>query len=103
MEHFDPSGAKLQPLFITTDPAFDTKEILSSYIAAYNKNILALTGTKEQVEQAESGYKVYVSQPDHSTYIYLMSPDGKALEIMSATISAEEMIAKIKPRVTAAH
>ena len=42
MEAYDPTATKLQPLFITTDPAFDTQQIMATYIGAYNGNILGL-------------------------------------------------------------
>lgn len=104
MENYDPRSVKIQPLFITTDPAHDTQNILSVYIGGYNQNILGLTGTKEQVAQAVQSYKVYASEsesgtPDHSSYVYLMSEDDKPLEIMRASLSVEEMTEKIKSHV----
>lgn len=111
METYDPSGAKLQPMMVTVDPARDNPEALAKYMAAFNANIVGLTGTPEQIDAVKKAYKVYASpapavdhadhgaaagQIDHSSFVYLMSPDGQALEIISASLSAEEMLAKIK-------
>jgi protein SCO1/2 len=52
-------AAKVQPLFITTDPARDTPEILKAYTGIYSDRIVGLTGTEDQIRQAESAYKVY--------------------------------------------
>jgi protein SCO1/2 len=94
----DAVGAKLQPLFITTDPANDTKDVMALYMGGYAP-VIGLTGTKEQIEATEKTYNVYVNGPDHSAYIYLMSPDDQPLEILAAEAPAEEMIAKIKAKV----
>lgn len=97
MEKLDPQGAKIQPLFITTDPATDTQERMGIYMGGYPR-ILGLTGTKEQIEAAEKAYKVYVNGPDHSAYIYLMGPDGTMLDVLGADLPAEEMMTKIKAK-----
>lgn len=104
MEAYDPTATKLQPLFITTDPAFDTQQIMATYIGAYNGNILGLTGTKDQIDAVEKEYKVYAADtpggtPDHSAYVYLMSPDDRTLEIMDPKMAAADMISHIKAHI----
>jgi protein SCO1/2 len=104
MESYDAKGEKLAPLFITVDPEHDTQEVMAAYVGGYNPNIIGLTGTLEQVRAAEDGYKVYAAQGagasanmmDHSSYVYLMSPDDKLLEVFGSAETAESMIAKIK-------
>jgi protein SCO1/2 len=106
MDNYDPTGAKLQPLFITTDPARDTREVMETYMGGY-AHILGLTGTKEQIEAAEKAYKVYAAEGeggaiDHSAFIYLQSPDDQTLAVLSSGLSGEEMMAKIKEKMPAA-
>jgi protein SCO1/2 len=97
MQKYDPKAEKLQPLFITTDPANDTRDVMATYMGGYAP-VLGLTGTAAQIEAVEKAYGVYVNGPDHSAYIYLMSPDDKPLEVLGAESSAEDMIAKIKAK-----
>lgn len=104
MAALDPEGAKIQPLFITTDPDKDTPEVLDIYVGGYDKNIVGLTGTKEQVDAAGKAYKVYAAAApdgkiDHSSFLYLMSPDDKPLAIFSAKLSVEEMTEKVKEKL----
>jgi protein SCO1/2 len=112
MENYDATGAKLAPLFITTDVERDTQDVMAAYVAKYNANIIGLTGTPEQIKTAEESYKIYATKTagtddknymmDHSSYVYLMSPDDQLLEIFSAEETAEAMIAKIKTHTESA-
>ncbi|MCE9507051.1 MAG: SCO family protein [Alphaproteobacteria bacterium] len=102
MENYDAKGEKLAPLFITVDPAHDTQAVMAAYVAGYNPNIIGLTGTAEQVKAAEDAYKAYAAPAaasamvDHSSYVYLMSPDDKLLEVFGSGETAESIISKIK-------
>jgi protein SCO1 len=111
MESYDASGAKIQPLFITIDPARDTQDVVAKYVGNFSPTIVGLTGTEEQLKQAQAAYKVYSSpatgegaemKMDHSSYIYLISPEDKLLEVISANLSAEELTARVKAKVEAA-
>jgi protein SCO1/2 len=104
METLDPEGAKIQPLFITTDAAKDTREVMEIYVGGYNRHVVGLTGTKEQLDAAGKSYKVYAAPApdgkiDHSSFLYLMSPDDKPLAVFSAKLSAEEMTEKVREKV----
>lgn len=119
MENIDAKGEKLVPLLITVDPARDTKDVMTAYIAKFSAHIVGLTGTQEQIEHAIAAYKVFAARVpdaheytmegehhasndymvDHSSYVYLMSPDGILLETFSASDSAETMIAGIKTHI----
>jgi protein SCO1/2 len=86
LEHLGPDAANVQPLLISVDPERDTPAVLKGYVTAVDPRILGLTGTLEQVKAAASAYKVYFAKepPDerggyavsHSSYEYLMGPDG---------------------------
>lgn len=78
---------KVTPIFISVDPERDSPEHLNSYMENFHDKIVALTGTKEQVEAAVKAYHVY-SRPvtpkgtdapyliDHSSIVYLMDRQG---------------------------
>jgi protein SCO1/2 len=51
-------AARLQPIFITVDPARDTREVLREYTAAFDARILGLTGSAELVRRAADSFRV---------------------------------------------
>ncbi len=85
-------GARVQPLFITIDPARDTPAALGAFVRRYHPRLLGLTGTPEQIAQAARSYvvvynKVEGSAPDrylmaHTQIAFLMDPDGKPLAML---------------------
>ncbi len=91
--HPDLAG-KVQPLFITVDPARDTPAVLKEFVTAFHPRLIGLTGSEADIAAAAKAYAVYFqkvdgSAPDaylmsHSQTPYLMDPDGKPLAILPA-------------------
>lgn len=88
LERLGPDAGKLQPIFITVDPARDTVAALKDYIAHFSDHIVGLTGSKEEIAAAAKAYRVYykvhgdpAKDPnypvDHSGFLYLMDREGK--------------------------
>lgn len=87
LENMGPLADRIQPIFITTDPERDTPEVMKEYVALYHPNLVGLTGTVEQINEVKETYRVYAAkqeipgqdgyQMNHSSYIYLMSPDNE--------------------------
>lgn len=79
--------SKVQPLYITIDPARDTPSKIKEYIGSFHPQIVGLTGTPEQIAAVAKAYQVYYAKSaqvdeqdylmDHSSRIYLMDPNGK--------------------------
>lgn len=78
-------GIELTPVFVTVDPARDTAEELAPWADALHPDLVALTGTPEEIREVADAYKVYyekVETPDsaagylmnHTTYLYLLMP-----------------------------
>jgi protein SCO1/2 len=105
MELLGPAAAKVRPLMITVDPARDTPEVLADYVSNFHPTIIGLTGSVDQVKAAAKAYKVFFAKGevdsegdyfmDHSSFIYLMSPDGVYLHHFAPNIPPEAMAKKI--------
>jgi protein SCO1/2 len=94
-------AAKVVPIFITVDPARDTVDIMRTYAENFHPDLVALTGSEEQVAKAAKAYRVYYAKVgeegsddylmDHSSFIYLMGPDGAYLAHFTHTATPDEI------------
>lgn len=55
---------KIQPVFITVDPEYDTLQIIKDYLYNYDKRFVGATGTAEQLKAAQDSFRVYASQAE---------------------------------------
>jgi protein SCO1/2 len=93
-ETSDPErAAKVQPIFITTDPARDTPQVLADYADNFHPRLLALTGTAEEIGRTASAHGVVFMRRegtpegapyllDHSRYPILYGPEGQPITIL---------------------
>lgn len=96
----------VQPVFISIDPQRDTPEQMKNYVSLYHNAIVGLTGTPEQIAATAKTFKVYYKRGedlgdgnymmDHSTAIYLVGQDGKALEVFTEGATPQAMAEAIK-------
>lgn len=72
----------VQVIMVTTDPARDTPEALSHFMASFDPSFLALTGTQAELEKTWKDYGVSVAQGGeaHSTFLYVVDPAGDIRE-----------------------
>lgn len=70
-----PRAADVEILFVTVDPERDTPQALGKYVALFDRNIIALTGTAAQLEPVYKAYFVYheKQKPDGSANGYAVS------------------------------
>lgn len=91
-------GHTVKPVFITIDPERDTSAVMADFVEVMHPKMVGLTGTTEQVKAASKAYKTYYRKNgegedylmDHSTFSYLMGPDG-LWEFFRRDIEAPEM------------
>ena len=103
LDHLGEDADQLQPIFVTLDPQRDTPEHLAAYLAFFDERILGLSGTIDQVEQVTDAWGVYSRRVpthgsymlDHSTGIYLLSPDGQLRRRFSGNEDAQSMASEI--------
>ena len=93
-------GIEVKPVFVTIDPERDTPEIMGQYAEDMHPRMVALTGSDDQIRDAASAYRVYYARGtgedefylmDHSTFSYLMMPDGSLATYFGRSATPEEM------------
>ena len=93
LDEKDPAlSAKIQPIFVTVDPARDTPDVLRQFTDAFYPRLIGLTGSADAIAKVAKDYAVYYqAEPpgpgggylvDHSRMAYLMSPAGKPLALL---------------------
>ena len=107
---------QIQAAFVTVDPERDTPKSLSKFIGAFDKRIMGLTGTIQQITEITQAYRVYFQkvttkektvqpetdinyQVDHSAITYLMSPLGEFIRHFPYGTNSEEMANDILSRL----
>ena len=97
-------GAKIQPIFISIDPARDTPAVVGEFSAAFSPRLLGLTGTEAQVAAAAKGFGVYYAKGtqsaggylmDHTRYAYLMGPQGEPIAMLPVDKGADAVAAEL--------
>lgn len=104
-------GEKVQPLLISVDPERDTVAHLKEYVPLFHPRLVGLTGTPEQVKAVAKAYRVYYAKAplkdgrpdeymmDHSSFIYLMGPDGRFLGVYPAGTTADRLAQDLGTRI----
>ena len=98
----DKKRDRVVPIFITVDPERDTPKVVGDYIKHFGEHVVGLTGSAEQIKSAVAAYKVYAGKVenenggmgylmDHSSFMYLMGPDGKYITHFPATIPEQAL------------
>ena len=85
-------AAKVQPIFITVDPARDTPAAMKQYVSAFDPRLIGLTGSEAQIADVAKRYGVYYQKAenagssdylvDHMSHGMLFDPDGKPLALL---------------------
>ena len=102
--------ARVKGVFVSVDPERDTLEILRVYAPFFHPNIVGATGTPEQLADIARRYGVsYMKQKpingrpytvDHSSFTYLIGPDGKLAVTLPHGSSPEDLVVAIRLQLT---
>jgi cytochrome oxidase Cu insertion factor (SCO1/SenC/PrrC family) len=106
LDKLGPKARDVTPLFITIDPDRDTPVQLATYVKSFHPRLVGLTGTPAEIEAAVKAYRVYAKKVvdpkstagytmDHSTFIYVMGPDGAYRTHFTHTTSADAMAERL--------
>ncbi|HLW29055.1 MAG TPA: SCO family protein [Kiloniellales bacterium] len=110
LEEAAPAKAEeVVPVFVTIDPERDTVEAMAAYAEHFHEDLIALTGTPEQIDAAAKAYRVYYRKAedeslndylmDHSTFVFLMDPEGKYIAHYTHGTKAEDMAASLQEQI----
>ena len=98
-------AVQVQPVFVTIDPARDTQDKVGEYAARFGPELLGLTGTAQQVDEAAQSFSVYYAKGevrpdgsylmDHSRAAYLMDPEGQPIALLPVEESADAVAAEL--------
>lgn len=100
MKDLGPTADKIQPLFVTVDPARDNPAALKSYTSTFDPRITGLTGSQAAIDAMLKTYRVYAARRgegedytmDHSSLIYLMGPDGRLKQVLTPDMDPKVMV-----------
>ena len=105
LERLGALAQRLQPLMITVDPGNDKPAVMRAKLAEIHPDLLGLTGTPEALEQV---YRDFHFQPrevavgqngatifTHSSYFYLLGPDGEFLTLIPPILDAGRVAATV--------
>jgi len=104
----DPAiSAKIQPLFVSVDPARDTPAVLKQFTAAFYPRLIGLTGSDAQIANIAKQYAIsYRKEPapagasgylmDHPRVAYLFGPEGKPIEMLPVDANADAVVADLE-------
>lgn len=100
---------KFQPLFFSIDPERDTPGKLALYVTAsgFPDNLVALTGTQEQVDAAIKAYRIYAKRApdpqsaagytmDHASMTYLMDDKGQFVDVFPHNTAPPVMAKRLR-------
>lgn len=108
MDKLGAKAARVQPVFVTVDPARDTPAVMKQYVSAFGKLFVGLTGTNAQIAQMTKEFRVYARKHplkngdysmDHSGAIYLLDSEGKFAGTYEEVQGPDKIAADLKARL----
>jgi protein SCO1 len=100
LELLGPAALRVQPLYVSVDPARDDPRAMQRYLSQYDGGFIGLTGSADQVEAAKTAYRVFAnpvtddSAPGgyvvpHTALAYFMAPGGRYKAHFMQSLDAE--------------
>jgi len=106
LEKLGPIAQKLQPIFITIDPARDTPAELKQYTAAFDSRILGLSGTATEIAEVARAYRITYARRampevndyamDHTSVMTLVDPAGRFVIRFGDQVDQDRLTEKLK-------
>jgi len=103
---------RITPVFVTVDPERDDVAVMQGYVGLIHPRLVGLTGTPEEITAVVRSWRVYVRRNDaqgtagylvdHSTFTYLMGPDGAYVTHFGNGTTPETMAKRLAEAMAAA-
>ncbi len=99
-------AARVQPIFITVDPARDTPEVMRNYVANFHPRLIGLTGSEADIAATVRTFRVMRELPEpsarnrdylvnHSSITVLYGPAGEPIAPMPTDQGAAAVAAEL--------
>jgi protein SCO1/2 len=84
-------AARVQPIFISVDPARDTPGVLRQFVAAFHPRMIGLTGSEAEIAQVAREYRIFYQRGEasaggymvnHTRMAVLYGPEGQPIAII---------------------
>lgn len=104
----DPALAgKIQPVFVSVDPARDTPPVVRQFVRAFHPRLIGLTGSPTQIADVAKRYAIAYRkaepQPgvegylmDHPRIAILFDPEGKPVTLLPVDADADQVVTEIR-------
>jgi protein SCO1/2 len=105
LDELGPLADRTQPIFVTVDPQRDTPAVIAEYVKAFHPRLIGLTGTDAQIAAAAKEFHVFYKVRqlgngeyaiDHSSYIYVVDPNGRVAELITGNLPGHPVAAELK-------
>jgi protein SCO1 len=105
LEQLGPRAAGLRVYFVTVDPDRDTPAIMQSYMGSFDKRMIGLTGSRDEIDAVIKAYRVFARKVptsggdytmDHTATTYLMDAKGRLTGTLAYQEDAPARLAKIR-------
>ena len=107
LRQLDPDARRIQPVFVSIDPARDTAEKLNDYLGHFSTQIIGLTAPADVTERVEQVLGVIAVEHrderlpggytmDHSNEFLLFSPAGKLLVRLPADTGIDALVEQLR-------
>ena len=105
LKSLGPMADRIQPVFITVDPARDTAGHLAQYLGAFSPRIVGLRGDAEELKSTARQFHVYYNPRslgngdyavDHSSYLYVVAPDARLVKVLPDSLTEPQLAAELK-------
>jgi len=105
LDELGPLAERIQPIFITVDPERDTPSVIAQYVKAFDPRLIGLTSSTAQIAAATRDFHVFYQVRqlgneeyaiDHSSYIYVVDPDGRVVDLITGNVPGHPVAAELK-------
>lgn len=95
---------RLKVLFVSLDPERDTPKLLAEYLGAFDRRIVALTGSVGEIKRVAEGYRIRYERVatsgsytlNHEAAVFVFDRRGNLVSTLAPEESADVQLRKLK-------